>query len=125
MKKIEPYLPADKQEILYVGDPMCSWCWGIAPALIRFRDYCMGLNINFRVFVGGLSSGGNVRWDDSFKETLRRHWSQVAKRTGQKFNHELLSCHFFDYNTQPSCRAVVVARTLDQPCELDFLVAIQ
>ena len=29
-----------EKEIIYVGDPMCSWCWGFSPVLNRIRaDY--------------------------------------------------------------------------------------
>ena len=25
------------KEIIYVGDPMCSWCWGFSPVLKRIE----------------------------------------------------------------------------------------
>ncbi len=39
-------------ELIYVGDPMCSWCWGIAPqldTLVRTHP-----DIPLRIVVGGL-----------------------------------------------------------------------
>lgn len=27
------------EEIIYVGDPMCSWCWGFAPEFQKLRTY--------------------------------------------------------------------------------------
>ncbi len=49
---------SEKQEIIYVGDPMCSWCWGISPALTELRDHFAKEKIAFKVIVGGLRPGG-------------------------------------------------------------------
>ena len=39
-------------EFIYVGDPMCSWCWGFAPVLERMTEV---YEIPIRVVVGGIS----------------------------------------------------------------------
>ena len=31
-------LPTDA-EFVYVGDPMCSWCWGFAPVLDQLAGH--------------------------------------------------------------------------------------
>ena len=58
----------DKQEIIYVGDPMCSWCWGISPDLIKLRDHYRESQVAFRIVLGGLRPGGGDPWDDQMKE---------------------------------------------------------
>ena len=48
---------ADRVEtdrIIYIGDPMCSWCWGIAPELDRLQAWT---TLPFDVVVGGLRPG--------------------------------------------------------------------
>lgn len=31
---------SESLEVIYVGDPMCSWCYGIAPELDKLKSYC-------------------------------------------------------------------------------------
>ncbi|TRX58201.1 DsbA family protein [Fulvivirga sp. M361] len=116
---------SDKTEIIYVGDPMCSWCWGISPALVQLRDHFRKSKVAFRVIVGGLRPGGGQSWNDQMKAFLKHHWEQVTERSGQPFGYELLDQEAFNYDTEPSCRAVVAARPLVKEREMEFFEAIQ
>lgn len=120
-----PFSAAQGMETVYVGDPMCSWCWGIAPALQRLQRYCHERRLRFRVVVGGLRPGGGDPWDHRFREFLRHHWREVAARTGQPFHEDLLERPAFEYDTEPACRAVVAARPLIAGSELPFFAAVQ
>ncbi|MEM6525852.1 MAG: DsbA family protein [Bacteroidota bacterium] len=115
----------DKKEIIYVGDPMCSWCWGISPDLTKLRDYYREKKVAFRVLVGGLRPGGGDPWNDQMKDFLRHHWAQVNARSGQPFGYALFDLAEFNYDTEPSCRALVAARPLIKERELEFFEAIQ
>jgi len=116
---------ANGKELIYVGDPMCSWCWGIAPALRLLQQHCQHVGVPFRVVVGGLRPGGGDPWNRGFKEFLAGHWREIGKRTGQEFSYGILDREFFEYDTEPACRSVVVARSLRPGCELDFFAAVQ
>jgi putative protein-disulfide isomerase len=121
----------EHNNLIFVGDPMCSWCWGIAPALEELRRYCAKQNLAFVIVVGGLRPGGGTPWNDNFKDFLRHHWGEVEKRSGQTFGTALLDKEYFDYDTEPACRAVVVARAMlhatdpDGARLLGFFTAIQ
>lgn len=115
----------DRTEIIYVGDPMCSWCWGISPSLIQLRDHFIPEKIAFRILVGGLRPGGGEAWNDEMKNFLRHHWEQVQAASGQPFGYDLMELEEFNYDTEPSCRAVVVARPLVKEKEMEFFEAIQ
>ncbi|MFQ5523922.1 MAG: DsbA family protein, partial [Acidimicrobiia bacterium] len=39
-------------KLIYVGDPMCSWCWGFAPEIEDLAD-----EYPVEVVVGGLRPG--------------------------------------------------------------------
>ena len=108
------------REIIYVGDPMCSWCWGISPALRQLKDSFEPQGVPFRIIVGGLRPGGGDVWNDQMKDFLAHHWQQVHERSGQPFLYDLLNIDSFDYDTEPSCRAVVVARSIKPEAEFDF-----
>lgn len=131
-ENLEP-ITGDKHQadrvVTYVGDPMCSWCYGIAPVVEALQTYCDAHQIGFEIVVGGLRSGGKDQWSESFKIFLRQTWQKIAEATGQRFNFGLLETPFFDYNTEPSCRAVVVAQSLlpadNQHSLVQFLTAVQ
>ncbi len=47
------------KEVILVADPMCSWCWGFAPAIRAIRQqYADRLNIV--LVVGGLRAAGRA-----------------------------------------------------------------
>lgn len=98
-------------ELIYVGDPMCSWCWGIAPELELLTTAHPELPL--RIVVGGLRPGPNAQTVDArLAEYLGHHWEEVERRSGQPFDRSLLDQHGWVYDTEPACRAVVVMRDL-------------
>ncbi len=116
---------ADKTELIYVGDPMCSWCWGLSPDLIRLRDHYRGKEISYRVLVGGLRPGGGDPWNEDMKNFLRAHWGHVTERSGQPFGYALMEMDVFNYDTEPSCRAIVAARPQVKDQEMEFFEEVQ
>ena len=112
-------------EIIYIGDPMCSWCWGISKELIKLRDYQDSTGGNFKLVMGGLRPGGGDEWNDEFKGFLKHHWEEVYDRSGQSFGTKLFEQDSFNYDTEPSCRAVVAARPYLGEKELEFFEAVQ
>lgn len=110
--------------LIYVGDPMCSWCYGFGPQLDgllgRFRN-----RINCEVLVGGLRPYTTSAMDEAMKATLRHHWIEVQKRSGQPFRFDLLARNDFVYDTEPASRAVTAARTLDAGLTLPLFSALQ
>ncbi len=110
------------KELIYVGDPMCSWCWGFAPELHRLRR-ALPHDVALSLCMGNLRNGHT--WDDTFKAYLGRHWDEVARRTGQPFDTALLERKQFDYTTEPACRAVCTARAIDPERAFDFFESLQ
>ncbi len=100
-----------KKELLFVVDPMCSWCWGFSPVIERLRE-TMSEEYTFSLVLGGLRSKGEMSWDERSKAYLQGHWQQVAQRTGQPFSDSLFEKEFFEYDTYPACKAVVTVREL-------------
>ena len=113
------------EEIIYVGDPMCSWCWGISPQLNALQRYSQQASIPFTLLMGGLRPGGGDEWNSEFKDFLKHHWEEVNKRTGQPFGYGLFEQEHFNYDTEPACRAVVTARTMAPEKALPFYEFVQ
>lgn len=96
----------------YVGDPMCSWCWGISPTVSEVEAFCEEKGIGFSITMGGLRAGGGEPWNAAFKDFLRNEWLKINRTTGQPFGYTLLEAPHFDYDTEPACRAVTTVKLL-------------
>jgi putative protein-disulfide isomerase len=98
-----------QKEVIFVVDPMCSWCWGFAPVIEAIRN---NTEQTFSLVVGGLRGKGEMTWDESSKDYLKGHWEQVSQSTGQPFSYTLFEKTVFDYDTYPACKAVVSVREI-------------
>ncbi|MFB0923297.1 MAG: DsbA family protein [Alphaproteobacteria bacterium] len=107
------------KEIIYVGDPMCSWCWGFSPVLKQIQqDYSKDAPL--RLIVGGLHAFDTDPMNDQYKATIKHHWEQVAEASGQPFNYAFFEREGFVLDTEPACRATVVVRNMNPDVLLPF-----
>ena len=112
-----------KPEVIYVGDPMCSWCWGIAPVIDGIAKRS---DVSVRVVVGGLRPGPAAQQlDESLRDLLLHHWDQVSAKTGQPFNPAGLDRDNWVYDTELPARAVVTMRHLAPQLALPFFGRVQ
>ncbi len=101
------------RELIYVGDPMCSWCWGIAPQLDELKQAHPELPL--RLVVGGLRAGAAAEpMTESLAAFLAHHWRDVQARSSQPFDLSILERRDWVYDTEPACRAVVTMRMVDE-----------
>lgn len=117
--------PAEQPlEFIYVGDPMCSWCWGFAPVLDELQA---NFTIPIRVVAGGLRPGPSAEpLNDQMRATLAHHWEQVAERSGQPFDHTFLQRNDgWVYDTELADTAVVTMRQLHSNQTLPFFFKLQ
>jgi putative protein-disulfide isomerase len=110
--------------LLYVMDPMCSWCWGFAPVAQALIAQAHDAGIETRLVVGGLRTGSSAL-DASTRRYILEHWQAVTQATGQPFTLEGAMPDGFVYDTEPACRALVAARSLDEHRTWALLAAIQ
>lgn len=110
--------------LIYIGDPMCSWCWGISDHVEALAGH-FSQKLKFKVLLGGLRPGGGETWNQAFKDILKGHWEHVAELSGKPFNHGLFELPEFDYNTEPACRAVRIVRDMRPEIEFQFFKSIQ
>lgn len=102
-------------QILYVTDPLCLWCYGMAPDLEAFYA-TLPSDIHCETINGGLFPAKNARVaDKSFRNYLKGAAQQVTEYTGQIFGDSfwsLLETPNFRYDTEPSARASVAIKHL-------------
>ena len=109
--------------LIYIADPMCSWCYGFGPELAKLLD---GLpDTPLEMVLGGLRANNTEVMDGALKNTLLTHWRHVQDASGLPFSESGLSADGFIYNTEPACRAVVAARILAPHATLKVFQAIQ
>ncbi len=108
------------KELILVADPMCSWCWGFAPAMTAIRrDF--GDVVDISVVVGGLRPGTTETMTEAMKGEIRHHWEHVTEASGQPFDYGFFERQGFIYDTEPGCRAAVSVRELEPEAALDFV----
>ncbi|WP_342624640.1 DsbA family protein [Pseudomonas alkylphenolica] len=110
--------------LLYVMDPMCSWCWGFAPVAQALIAQARDAGIDTQLVPGGLRTGSSAL-DASTRGYILEHWQAVNQATGQPFTLEGAMPDGFVYDTEPACRALVAARGLDRQRTWALLAAIQ
>jgi putative protein-disulfide isomerase len=115
--------PSAPISLIYVGDPMCSWCYGfgvpLGQLLERFPE------VPVQLVLGGLRAYNTQVMDASLKDKLRQAWANVAQRSGQPFSQALFDRDDFVYDTEPACRAVITVRQHAPALALAMYHAIQ
>lgn len=109
--------------LIYIGDPMCSWCYGFAPEILEVKEK-LPSNVGFELVVGGLRPYGTETMGE-LKGFLTHHWEDVSKRSGQPFNYDILDQSEWLYDTEPACRAVMTMERLLPQKEMEYFKAIQ
>ncbi len=115
---------APAKSLLYIADPMCSWCYGFAPVVEALVDQ-FGDRLPIHLIVGGLRAGNTAVMTDADKRSIASHWQKVREATGQPFDFGLFERNDFAYDTEPACRAVVTMRLLNPPLTLAYMAAVQ
>lgn len=117
--------PEPRKHLLYVADPMCSWCYAFAPVITGIADH-FGDELPVQLVMGGLRAGNTKPMSAEDKATISGHWRKVQQATGQRFDFErFLAREGWVYETEPACRAVVTMQLLNPRVALAFKGRIQ
>ena len=95
-------------QLYYVADPMCSWCWGFAPA-VRAIETELSDSFTLRYVMGGLARDSDEPISDDVRAYVQNAWREVAARTGAEFNWDFWTRCQPRRSTYPACRAVLAA----------------
>lgn len=99
-------------KLIYVADPMCSWCYGFSKEVKELMD--MNPGISLEIVMGGLSAGSTKLLDKAGKRFRLMHWAKVEALSGLPFNREaLIEREGFVYDSEPASRALVTAIKLN------------
>jgi putative protein-disulfide isomerase len=113
--------------VVYIGDPMCSWCWGFAPEIERVAEFLSDYPaVAFEVVVGGLRPGPDAQpLDGRLVDFLRPEWAKIQQATGQPFSFAALEWKDWIYDTEVPAAAVALSRDVGLGSVLGFMARIQ
>ena len=96
--------------LIYVHDPMCSWCWGFEPTRkIIFET--IGERMQIRRMVGGLAPDSDQPMPESMRLMLQQTWQRIEQSIpGTRFNYAFWDDCSPRRSTYPANRAVIAAR---------------
>ena len=112
---------AHLSEVIFVADPMCSWCYGFNPEFKKLREELKGVPLS--MIMGGLRDGDV--FDAAKLKNHLGYWQAVHEATSLPFNDTALSQEGFNYTTEPACRAIIAVRTIDKTKEYVVYSALQ
>lgn len=110
-------------KLIYIADPMCSWCYGFGPELVPLLDGVPEISLD--IVVGGLRAYNTDTMNDDTRASMLVHWDHVKESSGLPFTDKAISTDNFIYDTEPACRAVVTVRTLAPQATLSAFRKLQ
>lgn len=111
--------------LIYVHDPMCSWCWGFDPTR---RAILAGLpaDMSVRRLLGGLAPDSDQPMPEGMRAGLQQTWQRIATMIpGTRFNFDFWKNNTPRRSTYPANRAVIAARLQDESADPAMTAAIQ
>lgn len=108
--------------VLFITDPLCSWCWGTLPEIERTRQAMEG-EARFDLLMAGLQVGDKRGLATYNMTQLAKLWREVHAITGQTFSG--IIPERFVYHSEIACRAVEIARDRLSAPPWDFFHSLQ
>jgi putative protein-disulfide isomerase len=99
-----------KNTLIYVHDPMCSWCWGFEPTRQKFFN-AVSDRFEIRRLVGGLAPDSQEPMPMAMQASLQQTWQRIEQVIpGTSFNYAFWRDCAPRRSTYPGNRAVIAAR---------------
>jgi len=115
----------DGSTLVYVHDPMCSWCWAFRPTWAQIQANLPG-EMTIRRLLGGLAPDSDQVMPVDMQDYLQQTWRRIQEHVpGTRFNFDFWTRCQPRRSTYPACRAVVAASEQDPDSEADMILAIQ
>ena len=109
--------------LVYIMDPMCSWCYAFQPELEEFLEEHPAIEVDW--IMGGLAPDNDQPMDESLKERISSYWYEIEKKSRVTFNHNFWNVNTPYRSTYPACRAVISAELLKTKNSQKMVKAIQ
>ncbi|HRH36270.1 MAG TPA: DsbA family protein [Catalimonadaceae bacterium] len=82
-------MKSTKPTIICVFDPLCGWCFGFGPVLIRLQETYKD-ELEFDVISGGMITGNRVGPLSNMSSFIKQAYQQVENHTGIRFGQKYI-----------------------------------
>lgn len=117
-----------KDQILYLFDPLCEWCFGFSHTLLQFYEQ-HGKSLEFVAVPGGMITGERVGPISSREAFIISTYPQVEEKTGCKYGdgylNGLLKTGSTILNSEPPSRATITFRSFFPERSVEFAHTLQ
>jgi putative protein-disulfide isomerase len=114
-----------KTTLIYVHDPMCSWCWGFSDVYQQLVEQ-LPEEVDVLRLLGGLAPDSDVPMPESMQAMLQQAWQRIETMIpGKQFNFDFWNQCVPRRSTYPACRAVIAAREQGDQYDVIMTQAIQ
>jgi putative protein-disulfide isomerase len=117
------YSPPGRPTVVYGNDVLCGWCFATGPAILEAKQR-LGDEVAWRIEAGGLVVGDRVHPIALDREYLVAGLAQVAmvsgRRAGDAYYERVLEPGTWVSNSEPACRAVLVAQAMHPEAAVEF-----
>lgn len=110
--------------LIFVSDPLCSWCYGMGRAVDEARARLAG-QVACELRIGGINTEAVSALPARALDHFRPLWARVTEVTGAEFAMRLPADADFVYNSTAACASVVAARQASGEEPFDYLHALQ
>lgn len=99
----------NNNSLVYVHDPMCSWCWGYKHTLQQLKQ-ALPASVTFVSLTGGLAPDNDQPMPHAMQQQIQTTWKNIQQRIPSiEFNYDFWTHCKPRRSTYPACRAVLVA----------------
>ena len=113
--------------LLYVMDPLCGWCYGFSPVVMKLQERYEAV-MDFRVVPGGMVTGTRVEPVSEKADYILQAYKRVEEMTGVKFGDPYLD-RLREGSTisasEPPCRALHLFFTLHPDKAVEYAHQLQ
>jgi putative protein-disulfide isomerase len=113
-------------EFFYLYDPLCGWCYGAAPAVVKLE---LEHSAMVHPLATGLFAGGGRSMTPEFAEQVWKNDQRIAEMTGQVFSEayqeRVLGNPAGRFDSTAATRAITAVHLTEPAEELEALHRIQ
>jgi putative protein-disulfide isomerase len=111
--------------LVYIHDPMCSWCWAFSSALEKLLEK-LPAEVGTKRLLAGLAPDSREPMPAQMRDYIRGQWRQIQRQIpGTRFNFDFWTRCVPRRSTYPACRAVIAARRQGESFDEAMTRAIQ
>lgn len=117
-----------KDQILYIFDPLCGWCYGFSDTMLQFYQL-FGQDFEFVAVPGGMVTGDRTGPISDMEDYISKAYLRVEETTGaqygEKYLTDLLRSKTTMLDSEPPSRALITFRSFYPERAVEFAHALQ